>query len=416
MGFFDFLNKKTVSNAEPAPDKYIADLKKYAIQFVPGNIDEISTQREMLKMVMPVIPVNKFIMDTDIPIVFKNNSLGKISILQLQGAIAANTDRCVGSFKEKELLEKIKKTNTEALIKSWIVIVFYCGILKPEYKINLEKYVRIVVDEIYNRKFIIPIKKFDLPVEYVNNNIYIDSANLFKWKKQNPDIPQYELCGALPLTEKQPVICLYEDGVKTREYCLQTEGDEDFTGKYFLISVRLGILGNPAAPIAQIDGFVSDTPEERKMTANDIGYRMEGHFLVCGGDTGRQIYEKIRGQDLPMKGLKYPGYTTPSNIRLIGICPDCGKSFCFHGYAFYMAQSDVGYSDDGLDCCEIQAYDIDKDTWIYETEGKTFRYYNSFNCPHCGAPYIDYKKYPQNKVFGVSGCVHLGRTPYKAKD
>ena len=97
------------------------------------------------------------------------------------------------------------------------------------------------------------------------------------------------------------------------------------------------------------------------------------------------------------------------------VCPDCGKSFCFHGYAFYMMQSDVAYSDDGLDCCEIQAYDIDKDTWTYETEGKVFRYYNSFNCPHCGTPYIDYKKHPENKVFGVSGCVLLGKKHYQAK-
>ena len=80
-----------------------------------------------------------------------------------------------------------------------------------------------------------------------------------------------------------------------------------------------------------------------------------------------------------------------------------------------MAQSDVAYSNDGLDCCEIQAYDIDKETWVYETEGKTFRYYNSFSCPHCGAPYIDYKKYPENKVFGVSGCVLLGRKHYQYK-
>ena len=50
----------------------------------------------------------------------------------------------------------------------------------------------------------------------------------------------------------------------------------------------------------------------------------------------------------------------------------------------------------------------------YEEDGKTFRYYNSFCCPHCGAPYIDYKKNPGMKQFGVSGCVHLGRKAYHA--
>ena len=181
-----------------------------------------------------------------------------------------------------------------------------------------------------------------------------------------------------------------------REYCLQTEKNEDFTGKYFLVSVCLSIQGNPAVPVAQIDGLISDTPEDRQMTMKDVGYRMEVYFLACGGDAGKQRYEMLRGQDLPMKALKYSGRTTPSNIRLIGVCPDCGKSFCFHGYAFYMGQNDVAYSDDGLDCCAIPNHDIDKNTWIYEADGKTFRYYNSFNCPHCCSPYIDYKQWDKN--------------------
>ena len=259
----------------------------------------------------------------------------------------------------------------------------------------------------------IPLYK---PVDIKDGNaIYVDSVALMMHLKKHPQRPVYEFCGVIPLREKEPRIFLYEDNVKTKEYLLQVQGDEDFSGKYFHVSIRLWIQGNPAVPIAQIDGFVSDTPEERKITLNDIGYRMEVHFLACGGEIGKCRYEMNRGQDLPMKALKYQGYTTPSNIRLVGVCPDCGKSFCFHGYAFYMAQSDVAYSDEGLDCCEIQAYDIDKDTWTYETDGKCFRYYNSFNCPHCGTPYIDYKKHPENKVFGVSGCVLLGRKHYQYK-
>ncbi|MBR6090931.1 MAG: leucine-rich repeat domain-containing protein, partial [Anaerolineaceae bacterium] len=49
----------------------------------------------------------------------------------------------------------------------------------------------------------------------------------------------------------------------------------------------------------------------------------------------------------------------------------------------------------------------------YETDGKTFRYYNSFCCPHCGTAYIDYKHKPELKHFGVSACVHLGRKLYR---
>jgi len=253
------------------------------------------------------------------------------------------------------------------------------------------------------------------PVTIVDGMIQIDSSALFDWKKNRSDSQPYELRSVILLKERDPVIPVYEDGVKTREYCLQTEGEEDHTGKYFHISVRAGIQGNPAVPVLQIDGFISDTEQERSMKIGDVGYRMEGQYLACGGEVSKQRYEMIRGQDLVAKGLKYPGYTTPSNVRLIGICPDCGKSFAFRGYAFYMMQADVAYSDDGLDCCVIYDYNIDKNTWLCEIDGKIFRYYNSFACPHCGIPYIDYKKYRENKGFGVSGCVHLGRKYYEEK-
>ncbi|MBE7050059.1 MAG: hypothetical protein E7394_04730 [Ruminococcaceae bacterium] len=245
------------------------------------------------------------------------------------------------------------------------------------------------------------------------DSIHINSDKFLEWVKKNPDERNFVFCAAVQLKGKEPVISLYEDKVKTKEYCLQTEDGEDFNKKYFLFSVRLSLMDNQFVPVAQIDGFISDTPKNRPIETDDIGYRMEGHYLACGGTLSKQRYDAMRGQDLVAKGLKYPGYTTPANVRLIGVCPECGKSFAFHGYAFYMMQSDVAYSDDGLYCCEILSHDIDKDTWTYESDGKIFRYYNSFNCPYCGTPYIDYKKYHENKVFGVSGCVHLGKKYYR---
>ena len=215
------------------------------------------------------------------------------------------------------------------------------------------------------------------------------------------------------LTEKEPVIRLLEDDRLVCEYRLQTEGDEDFTGKYFQAGFRLYFQGDPKAPVFQMDGFISDTPEKREMTFDDIAYRMEICFLP-GGAYSEKRSEMNRGKDLLFKALKYPNMTTPGNVRLVGICPECGNSFAFHGYEVYMAQMDVAYSDDGLNTCDISDQDIDVNTWSYETEGKTFRYYNSFCCPYCGTPYIDYKKYPEMKKFGVSACVHLGEKLYSA--
>lgn len=316
-----------------------------------------------------------------------------------------------------------KVTGKSKVLKSFVGVVFYNQAQTVDLFLSFEnkKIATVYAETLLRCNFNTPdqmkLAKPIPPAKPVSLgsgcSIYVDSAAFVKYLTNPSNPAKYEFCGCIPLTEKEPVLCLYEDGIKTREYRLQTKDGEDFTGKYFLISVRLGMTGVPVALTAQIDGFISDTPEQRKMTMGDIGYRMEGHFFNYNGGAGKQWYEMSRGQDLPMKGLKYPGYTTPANIRLIGICPDCGKSFCFHGYAFYRSQSDVAYSDDGLDCCEIRAYNIDKDTWSLEADGKTFRYYNSFNCPHCGTPYIDYKRHPENKVFGVSGCVLLGRTAYQ---
>ena len=250
------------------------------------------------------------------------------------------------------------------------------------------------------------------PIKVNGNKIYTNTPAFFQWQKGNPSGKVYVDTFAISLKKKEPEIHLYDDGKKSFTYTLQTEGNEDFTGKYFIATVAFGFLYEKKPRAIQISGFISDTPEKRDITLQDIGYRMEMHFVKGGGATSKELNEALHGQDLAQKGLKYLGYTTPSNIRLVGICPRCKKSFAFHGYAVYMAQYDVAYSDDGLDCCQISSRNIDKKRWSYETDGKIFRYYNSFNCPHCQTPYIDYQKYPENKVFGASGCVHLGKKIY----
>lgn len=419
MGLFDkFKKNKADENANKnidvtVPDDYADELKNYCTKYIEGPLNEVSTQKKLFSYIAPVLYINELLLGMNVQKIFATNTLTDINILQLQGHIAASTDRWSGNFKENVIPGNIRKSETETLLRCFCTLSYYCDILKPEYKINLDRYRTLILKEIYSRNFEIPKKAPVNPVSVSENCVHINSQMFLKWCKENPSTPQFEFRGAIKLTEKEPTICIYEDNIKTQDYVLETEGDEDFSGKYFLISVRLGINPRLRVPYAQIDGFVSDTPDDREFTNNDTGYRMEVHFLACGGEISKNCAESNKGQDLTTKALKYPGYTTPSNIRLIGVCPECGKSFCFHGYAFYMIQSDVAYSDDGLDCCEIVAFDIDKDTWSYQVDDKTFRYYNSFACPHCKTPYIDYKKYPQNKVFGVSGCVLLNKTHYR---
>ena len=395
-------------------DQYIEELKDYAIRFFPGNPREIQTQRELVKMVDPILPIDEIMLSSEVYRAFRTDSLGELSSVEMLATIACDIERWSVQYDESSILNKISNSETEVLLRCWIALAFYKDLLKPEYCVSITKYYHHLLNEIFDRDFI-PPKRNTPPIFFDDGNIHIDSRKIYTWMKHNPDQNSFRKNGVIPLTEKEPIIALYDDGNKTREYCLQTEANEDFTGKYFIVSTFISIFGDPLAPALQIDGFVSDTPDSRAMKSGDIGYRMEAYFLTSGGEASKQRYEMLRGQDLISKALKYQGYTTPSNVRLIGVCPDCKRSFSFHEYSLYMMQIDVAYSDDGLDCCEIRDYSIDKDTWKCTINGKTFRYYNSFNCPHCGSPYIDYKRFPENKVFGVSGCVHLGRKLFKAE-
>ena len=390
-------------------------IKNIAVKYLPEDLGNPTAQRQILNYLSSVMSLTVVEMKTElswdicekIPEAHRKDEFDSA----LAETILA-VDQSMTFQKPDYLKKRVADASPEELLKAWIALDYYSYVLKQEYTANIRHF----RDFIHNRLLEFENNNDESePVKTQGTQIYIDSAELMKWKKNHPLNDSFTFNGAVALSEKEPSLILYDDGIQTRNYRLQTEGDEDYTGKYFMLCVRLFDFGKPAAPVAMIDGFISDTPEARAMTTKDTGYRMESYFLSCGGEVGKKYYEMIKGQDLVQKGLKYKGLTTPGNTRLVGICPECNRSFCFHGYAFYMAQSDVAYSDDGLYCCEIQAYDIDKEKWSYEIEGKVFRYYNSFKCPYCGTPYIDYQKYPGNKVFGVSGCVLLGEKYYQFK-
>lgn len=390
-------------------DAFIKDYQ-YAIRpRIPEKMDDLDTQKRLLANLEQVIPIY-IAADREI----REMERGSLDWLNGTGRIAYRVNALLGASVMEKIVKEWDGITNEQLIDAFLLLDFYSFCLKPEFCENLKTASAYLGLEIQKRLKEKPVGEESPVVRICGQTIDIDSAAIQRWK-ENPALPRLlEKEGAMQLTGKEPVITVTEDGVKTREYCLQTENDENFDGKYFLFDLRIGIMGSPALPVLQLDGSISDSPELRKMRSDDIGYRMEGLFLSCGKEAAAQQYEMLRGKDLEIKGLKYVGYTTPSNVRLIGFCPECKKSFTFHGYAYYMAQNDVAYSDDGLDAFVIREQDIDKENWTHEQDGKVFRYYNSFNCPHCGAPYIDYKSYPEMKVFGVSTCVHLGRKPYFA--
>ena len=172
------------------------------------------------------------------------------------------TEHTINLVSKDHLISKVESASSEELLKAWITLDYYASILKPEHN----KGIRSLRDFIHHTAIKLGSSGNTnaIPVTFDGRSIFFDSKAFFAWDASNFTTAQFEARYTMPLNEKEPVITLYEDGVITREYRLQTEGDEDFTNKFFLISVRVGIMGNSPLPIAQIDGFISDTPEDRK--------------------------------------------------------------------------------------------------------------------------------------------------------
>ncbi len=212
--------------------------------------------------------------------------------------------------------------------------------------------------------------------------------------------------------EDAPALRLVADGKELAVYRIEPAPGESFKGKFFHMSARIYMQGDrqhPAAmaPCIQIDGFFSDSADPAARMGSAPAYRMEAVF--AGGRIAAVRREMLRGMDLVQKGLRYPGIITPGNVRYIGLCPDCGKSFAFRSYNFPMMQEYPAYSDDGMDVCGIPRGFPGAPERAVEIGGRRFWSYNAFRCPRCGAPYVDYHTYPQLMGDGVYALVHLGR-------
>ena len=168
--------------------------------------------------------------------------------------------------------------------------------------------------------------------------------------------------------------------------------------------------------IVLCEGYISDSAVSGKINEGDkIIYRFEKHYLEKKTkNSAVNAFKKNDGKDLDSKALHFPGFVTKSNVRCVGICQKCNKSFAFRMYSNRSEFSEPVYSDDGLDVYELKEELSDNASVnkIWKVQGKTFSYYNSFCCPHCGGAYIDYKRHNSMKRFGNIACVHLGHKLY----
>lgn len=222
----------------------------------------------------------------------------------------------------------------------------------------------------------------------------------------------FNIRGILELSEKTPVINIVEKGEVKMSYRLDNLESEDFSDFYLYVSGKGKYSGGVVS--MNFDGVIIEHPIDASdalfIELGRVVYRFETYYAdTDNNERARALRANTVGMDIDSKGFIKTGYITPANYRCIGMCAGCKDTFVFNALNFNMAHCEPVYSDDGITTGKLSTSPVDKNNWHITLQGVTFRYYNSFCCPHCGAPYIDYKNHHELKKSGNLGCVHLNK-------
>jgi len=213
-----------------------------------------------------------------------------------------------------------------------------------------------------------------------------------------------------------PVIRIFENKKLFREYRIDTlTNNPSLSGQFLHSTIR--VYKNSAV---MIDGIIS-TDKSNHNDWKDSGYeaiRLQPFYLSDKNIENK----KLIGAGLFQRGLHFSGTVTPSGVRAVCICDICGKSFTLQHFHAGFSNAQYFYSSDSKQTLFVNYGQIDKmptqlqseidDNIIYEVEHKlpnpikgqgVYKYYNSFRCPHCGLPYIDFendKKMRPDEYYG----------------
>lgn len=134
-------------------------------------------------------------------------------------------------------------------------------------------------------------------------------------------------------------------------------------------------------------------------------------FFITGAETSNDIFV---GKGLFKRGLHFNGNVTNGAISLSCECEHCRKSFIIN--SFHAGFSNLGYfySDSGAYTLTVSdrlpgspaALSTPDESELKELESKLplapdgtrFKYSNSFKCPHCKEPYIDFIANPEERA------------------
>lgn len=251
-------------------------------------------------------------------------------------------------------------------------------------------------------------------VEIQGDNIFIDNS------KKNIGTP-IEIETVFKLTLPIPEIKVYENNQLVRLYRIESlKANPNLSGQFLHSSIR--ILENSAV---MIDGIISKSNISfpKWTDENYEAVRLQPFYLSNANDNNLRLI----GKGLFDRGLHFSGTVTPTTVRSICICDNCKQSFSLHHFHAGFSEGQYFYSSESKETLFVPYNSISNMptqlqetvdlTSLLEVESKLpkssdghFLYYNSFKCPYCFTPFVDFEKHKEMRPKEYYGNTLLNET------
>lgn len=238
------------------------------------------------------------------------------------------------------------------------------------------------------------------------------------WKISRTELP-IEKTSALELRPSSSIEFVDSNGLKVVHKLGNHSG-------WLHLSVRV----HPSLAL-QADCVISKSkkfePEDFKNGQN-IGIRFQPSFIA----EKSSMNEQFIGKGLFARGLAFSGTVTPGNLLLSCLCDKCLESFLVQTYHSGFSEMGYFYSESGKDTLLISsripgvpsALASVEASALNELESRLplasdkshFKYLNSFRCPDCNAPYIDFQQFPDLRASEYYAICFVGHKPTVIED
>ena len=191
-------------------------LKVISLRYMPLDLNTAESQLVLLKTLSLVMDVSVVELKTELSWKIPDEMSDEKKKEHFTRALVEtilSVNQTLSFLNPDFLTKKVDSANDEELLKSWIVLDYYAHALKPEYTPNIQHF-RDYIHSVIQTKFPkVNLENAEAPVRFDGTNIYIDSNAFLMCKFSNVPTACYELNGILPLENKEPFICLYEDEI-----------------------------------------------------------------------------------------------------------------------------------------------------------------------------------------------------------